>query len=62
MTLQFFAKVIQILSYSKQQMLELEDDFVDGFLEIPGQGSDEPSNVDDQNMDLVENGPVVARK
>ena len=63
MTVQFFAtKVIQILSGSKQQMLELEDGFVDGSLEIPGQGSEEPSNVDDQNMDLVANGPEVARK
>ena len=42
---------------SKQQMLELEDSFVDGSLEIPGQGSEEPSNADDQNTEFVENGP-----
>ena len=43
-------------------MLELEDSFVDGSLVIPGQGNKEPSNGNDQNMELMEKGPEVARK
>jgi len=43
-------------------MLELEDSFVDGSLVIPGQGSEEPSNGNEQNMEVMEKGTEVARK
>ena len=43
-------------------MLELEDSFVDGSLVIPGQGSEETSNGNEQNMEMMEKGTEVARK
>ena len=43
-------------------MLELEDSFVDGSLVIPGQGSEEPSYGNEQNMEVMEKGTEVARK
>ena len=53
---------INSLKGSKQQMLKLEDSFVDGSFVIPEQGSEESSQREGQYTDLADKGPEITRK